>query len=282
MLALTAALVLAAAACGGSQPANRGMGSGSMDHGGQGMSPGMQMGPATGTGLTSAEQGFTLDSSIASLAPGQEYRFRIVGPDGKAQTSFVPDQTKLMHLYAIRSDLTDHQHLHPEMAADGTWSVRLPLGVAGPHRVYASFIAGDAAGQRHTLVLSRELMVPGTYQPAALPPAASSAEVDGYTVTLLDRVTSGTGQFRARVTKGGQPVADLQPYLDTYAHVTAFRSSDQAFAHLHPEETATAGKPGGPDLTFHTELPGPGDCRLYIQFQTAGRLHTAAITVHAA
>ncbi|WEB44491.1 hypothetical protein MOV08_37870 [Streptomyces yunnanensis] len=38
------------------------------------------------------------------------------------------------------------------------------------------------------------------------------------------------------ISKDGKPVTDLQPYLDTYAHLTAFQEGDQAFAHLSPAD----------------------------------------------
>ena len=71
------------------------------------------------TGLASSEQGYTFDSAITTLPAGssQEYSFRILKQGGKVQTAFVEDQTKLMHFYAIRADLTGYQHLHPEMGA---------------------------------------------------------------------------------------------------------------------------------------------------------------------
>lgn len=81
------------------------------------------------------------------------------------------------------------------------------------------------------------------------------------------------------VAKDGTPVTDLQPYLDTYAHLTAFHEGDAAFAHLHPT-TKVTGNNGGPDLNFHAELPTSGNWRLFLQFQTGGRLHTAALTLH--
>jgi hypothetical protein len=65
------------------------------------------------------------------------------------------------------------------------------------------------------------------------------------------------------------------------AHLTAFRSGTMAFAHLHPEQGATEGKDGGPDLSFDAELPSAGAYRLFLQFQTAGTLHTAVVTVQA-
>jgi hypothetical protein len=71
----------------------------------------------------------------------------------------------------------------------------------------------------------------------------------------------------------------LEPYLDAYAHLTAFRSPNLAFAHLHPVGAAS-GAHGGPELTFQAALPEAGDYRLFLQFQTRGQLHTAALTLH--
>jgi hypothetical protein len=210
-----------------------------------------------------------------------DYRFRIVAPDGRPQAAFMVDQTKPMHFYAIRSDLTGCQHLHPAMASDGTWSIAMRLDDPGPYPLYASFIARDAQAKDHPLALSRELMVPGSYQPVPLPSATSSIQVDGYTLTLQGQVMSGMSMpFTVRVTRAGQPVTDLEPYLDTYAHVTAFRSPNLAFAHLHPEGAAAAGSHGGPQLTFQADLPEAGDYRLFLQLQTQGQLHTAAVTMH--
>jgi len=274
---LTTALALAVAACGTGQQHRSGGAAAAPSH----MSPGMQM-LDPNAGRSSSEHGYTFDSRVSSLpASGDRgYRFRVLGPEGKAVTSFIADQTKLMHLYAVRADLTGYQHLHPVMATDGTWSVDLPLTAPGPYRVYASFIARDSAGQEHALVLSRQVTVPGGYQPATLPVASDSTDVDGYTVSFGGPPMSAMAMpLRARITRAGQPTTDLQPYLDSYAHLTAFRSGDMAFAHLHPKETASPGKNGGPDLSFHAELPGNGSYRLFLQFQTGGQLHTAALTM---
>lgn len=131
-LAATAATVtLAVAACGSDGSAMP-----AMDHGttrpvpsSASDMPGMNhdsmqgMGhSAMGDGLTDAEDGYALTPTAAELPAGKDagYTFRIVGPDGKPVTSFALDQTKRMHFYAIRSDLTGFQHVHPTMAADGT------------------------------------------------------------------------------------------------------------------------------------------------------------------
>ncbi|NUP46391.1 MAG: hypothetical protein HOW97_03620 [Catenulispora sp.] len=245
--------------------------------------PGMDMGSEpmpTGDGLTAGSQGFTFAPTASTLGSGG-FSFRILGADGKPVTAFEPDQTKLMHFYLVRSDLTGFQHVHPTMAADGTWTAPLTAAEPGAYRVFASFITKGADSKPVALVLSSPVTAPGTASSSPLPAPAPSTTVDGYTVTVdASQMMAGMAMpLKVSISKGGTPVTDLQPYLDTYAHLSAFHAGDLAFAHLHPEGAAATGT-GGPDLTFQASLPKPGDWRLFVQFQTGGVLHTAAITVH--
>ncbi|WP_327679232.1 hypothetical protein [Kitasatospora sp. NBC_00458] len=228
--------------------------------------------------------GYRLTSDTGTLPAGTpaEYRFAVTAPDGGRLTAYQPDQTKRMHFYAVRSDLTGFQHLHPEMAADGTWTAPLAALTAGTWRVYASFVPDAGPGSGTGLVLSRTLAVPGegADAAAALPAATGTATVDGYTVTVEGSPVAGkAGELKVTFGKDGRPVTDLQPYLETFAHLTAFRAGDQAFAHLHPEARAQDGGTGGPALTFHAEMPAAGDWRLFLQFRTGGQVHTVGLTL---
>ncbi|WP_232485891.1 hypothetical protein [Streptomyces fildesensis] len=235
---------------------------------------------AAGNGLAGNKDGYRLTSQDTTLPAGKQapYRFAVTGPDGKPVTAFAVDQTKRMHFYAIRSDLTGFQHIHPTMAADGTWTADLDTLAPGSWRMFASFTPDSGAGKSTAFVLSRTVTVPGAETP--LPAAAKTADFDGYTVTVKGEPTAGMAHpLTVTVTKSGKPVTDLQPYLDTYAHLTAFHEGDTAFAHLHPTTTVN-GNHGGPELSFNTELPTAGNWRLFLQFQTGGRLHTAALTLN--
>ncbi|MFD0529324.1 hypothetical protein ACFQ1I_24400 [Kitasatospora arboriphila] len=186
-----------------------------------------------------------------------------------------------MHFYAIRSDLTGFQHLHPAMAADGTWTAPLAGLRPGSWRVYASFVPDASPGKGAGLVLSRPVTVPGTAADTPLPAAAATTTVDGYTLTVAGTPTAGTAtELKVTVSKDGlarhRPAA-LPRHLRPPDRLPR---RDQAFAHLHPQ--AARGAAGGPELTFHAELPKPGDWRLHLQFQTGGTLHTAALTLRAA
>jgi hypothetical protein len=208
-------------------------------------------------------------------------QFQILGAAGNPVTSFEPDQTKLMHFYLIRSDLTGFQHIHPEMAADGTWTAPVAPLQPGSYRAYTSFITKDSSGMAMPLVLSDRVTVPGPAPTQPLPAASTTTQVDGYTLTVTSAANSDmAATLTVTVSKDGKPVTDLQPYLDTYAHLTAFHDGDLAVAHLHPEG-AVNGDHGGPTLSFHAELPKAGNWRLFLQFQTAGVLHTAAVTLTA-
>jgi hypothetical protein len=242
-------------------------------------------GMATGNGLTGESSGFTF-TPVTSALPATKaasFRFRIQAADGTPVTVFEPDQTKLMHFYLIRSDLTGFQHVHPTMAADGTWSAPLGAALSGSYRVYASFIVKDTTGTAMPLVLSRPLTVPGaSTKPTPLPAPATGTQVDGYTLKLdTAQVMAGMDNpLTVTVSKNGTPVTDLQPYLDTYAHLTALHEGDLAFAHLHPQG-AVNGDHGGPTLSFAADLPTAGNWRLFLQFQTGGVVHTAAVTLTA-
>jgi hypothetical protein len=286
--ALIGALALTATACGEAAkqtPGGSGTGSTSMPMPTttSGM-PGMSGDPMpAGNGTQASMTGYTLVPSTATLAANAAttFAFHITGPGTKAVTTFEPDQTKLMHFYLIRSDLSGYQHVHPTMATDGTWTADLAALTPGTYRAYASFVTPDAMGKPIAFVLSVPVTVPGAAATMPVPAAGPTTTVDGYTLTLSGQPMAGMAHtMTLHVARNGQPVTDLQPYLDTYAHLSAFHAGDLAFAHLHPSG-AVDGDHGGPDLTFNAEFSESGTWRVYVQFQTNGVLHTAAFTVRA-
>lgn len=292
--AAAAALALTLAACGSSSHNSPMPG---MDHGASSKPtssindmnhmnrmndmPGMGT-AADGDGLSDARNGYRLTSTDAVLPASEPtaYRFAVIGPDGKPVKAFDVDQTKRLHFYAIRSDLTGFQHVHPVMATGGTWTADLAALAPGTWRMFATFTPGSGPGRGTAFALSRTVTVPGAAAVTPLPAATSATTVDGYTISVKGDPTAGRERpLTVTVTKAGKPVTDLQPYLDTYAHLTAFHEGDGAFAHLHPL-TEVDGDHGGPELFFHAELPTAGNWRLFLQFRTAGAFHTAALTLN--
>jgi hypothetical protein len=242
------------------------------------------MAGSPGDGLSDARDGYRLVATTATLPAGTpaRYRFSVIGPDAAPVTDFAVEQSERLHFYAVRSDLTGFQHVHPVMAADGRWTASLTALTPGRWRLYAMFTPGSGPGAGRDLVLSRPVTVPGRATTSSLPAAAPAVEADGYTVTVGGDPAGGAARpLTVRFTRNGVPVTGLEPYLGSYAHLTAFHAGDMAFAHLHPV-TPVRGGHGGPELAFHAELSKPGDWRLFLQFRTDGVLHTAAVTLHVA
>ena len=253
--------------------------------GGMGTTDAMHTDP--GRGLLRTEDGFTLGPMLpTTITPGEQalVQFRILDASGQAVKRFAVDQTKLMHFYLSRADVTGYQHLHPQLT-DGVWSIPVTFAAPGPYRMYADSEPLDAAGQPHPVVLSTTFTVAGLYHPDPLPAPSTSMTVDGYTVDITSAAPMA-GQpmmLNYRITRNGTPVTDLQPYLDSFAHLTAIQSGSLAYAHLHPQDTpSTPTSTGGPELSFHAEFATAGSYRLFLQFQTNGALHLAALTVNVA
>jgi hypothetical protein len=255
LAAALAATALVLAACGSSSGNHHDM-------------PGMAM--SHDNGLSATKDGYTLEVKHGPMT-GMPVSFAIL-KDGKPVTSFETEQTKQAHFYLIRSDLSGFQHLHPTMAVDGAWSAQPAELSPGDYRLYVQV---TPAGTTEPIVLSRAATVAGSTSSQALPSASTTTTVDGYTLALSGQPTNGK-ELQVNVTKDGKPVTDLQPYLETYAHVTAFRQGNLAFAHLHPLNRVKG--PGGPKLRFMVEIEETGTYRLFIQFMTGGVLHTASVT----
>jgi hypothetical protein len=141
-------------------------------------------------GLMVSQDGYTLDLARRQLPAGSSTRleFRILGPDAKPVTEYTRGHGKDLHLIAVRRDLTGFQHVHPRLAADGTWTVPLDLAAGGVYRIFADFIP---AARAKGLTLGADLSVAGNYQPRPLPPTSRTAQVDGYTVTLDGTLAAG-------------------------------------------------------------------------------------------
>jgi len=78
------------------------------------------------------------------------------------------------------------------------------------------------------------------------------------------------------VTRDGQPVEDLAPYLGAKGHLVALREGDLAFLHVHPEEDHEV---AAEEIEFDATFPTPGRYRLYLQFKHDGAVRTARFTV---
>jgi hypothetical protein len=231
--------------------------------------PAMEPAPL-GQGVLATVDGYRLVPATTNVpATGAEFRFVIDAADGTPVHRFTDLHERKLHLVVVNRELTAFAHLHPQLAADGTWSVRLPALSPGSYRAIADFHV--TGGPR--LALGTDLAVAGDYRPTRMPAPATTASVDGYQVQLATTAGRG-GEIEAALTvrHGGALGADLQPYLGAYGHLVALRSGDLAYAHVHP-----TGRTGA-TITFDATLPSQGRYRLFLDFKHNDRVHTAAFT----
>jgi hypothetical protein len=251
------------------------MGAAGMEMAGTSEAPGAAGTTSVG-GLSLEQDGLLLSPVNVPDETGEAgtLSFSITSADGKAVTEFETEHDKELHLIVVRTDGARFRHVHPQMSADGVWSIPWTWDAAGTYRVFTDFVPA-ATGEN--LTLSRTVAVAGRFSPEPATAVSASGTTDGYTATLTgDLSASGDSVLTATVTKDGEPVTTLEPYLGAYGHLVALREGDLAYLHVHPEGDEPApGSVSGPDVTFMTQAPTPGRYLLYLDFKVGGEVRTA-------
>jgi hypothetical protein len=219
-------------------------------------------------GLAVAEDGLRVVVEDPELRRGraETLRFRILDERGETVRDFDVEHEKRMHLILARRDLSGFRHVHPEQAADGTWTTRVRVDAAGSYRLFADF-----SHDRTAYTLATDLRVDGAADLQPLPaPRATAVSDGGYDVRLEsgDARPGEPADLRFTITKDGVPV-ETEPYLSAGGHLVALRDGDLAFLHVHPD---------GDSVRFAATFPTEGRYRLFLQFRHEGRVHTVAFT----
>jgi hypothetical protein len=219
-------------------------------------------------GLAIAEDGLRVVVEDPELRRGRSetLRFRIVDDRGETVRDFDVEHEKRMHLILARRDLGGFQHLHPEQAADGSWTTRVRLDDAGSYRLFADFSHDESA-----YTLATDMRVDGAADLRPLPEPSATAVSDGGYDVQLDAGDVRPGEeadLRFTISRNGVPV-ETEPYLGAGGHLVALREGDLAFLHVHPADDS---------VRFAATFPTEGRYRLFLQFKHEGRVQTVAFT----
>jgi len=186
------------------------------------------------------------------------------GPDGHGHRFDVEHEKKL-HLIVVRRDTAGFQHVHRRWRRTAPG----PFRSTPAHRAATGLRRLQATGSE-AVTLGVDLSAPGDFQPATY----TESEVFRSTATRsasnghLD--AGSTAELTLTVTKDGQPVTDLEPYLGAYG--TWWRcaaATSPTCTSIRRARPATA-SPAGPDVTFSPRYPRPGTYRLFLDFQHEG------------
>lgn len=234
---------------------------------------------ASGLEMTSESMSIkVLTDSVQAGAP-VTFAFQILQYDGTPLMKYKEQHDKLLHMIVARRDLTNFQHVHPNLGPDGVWRVPLTFAEAGEYKIFADFFPLWGI---HNAVVGADVSVAGNFQPHQLPAPSNTATVDGYTATMKGSLSAGKmSDLTISIAKDGKPVTDLEPYLAAFGHLVVLRDGDLAYLHVHPQGTPGDGRTkSGPDITFMATPPTFGTYRMFLDFQHGGVVRTAVFTVH--
>ena len=236
-------------------------------------------------GVSLSADGYELSPVVAPTVVGQagEMSFQILTAQGEPLTSFQTSHDKDLHLIVVRTDGTGYRHVHPTLDAHtGTWSTPWTWVEAGTYRVYADF-APAVEGAPDKVTLSRAVEVAGEFAPAAASGVTTADEVGGFEATITGGLQAGAAsELTITISRDGEPVTALEPYLGAFGHLVALRDGDLAYLHVHAEgDEPAAGETAGPQISFVAEPPTAGRYLLYLDFQVEGEVHTAQFVLDA-
>ncbi len=201
---------------------------------------------------------------------------RLTDGAGKPVDQLQVVHEKKLHFLIMSRDLTFFAHEHPQRQAEGVQTLPFTFPRPGEYVLFGDYTPEGAS----QVVSSTRLTVPGTStmkDPVLKPDDLAHAKhVGAYDVKLDQKVDKGQTTLTFTLTKGGKPVADLQPYLGALGHLVVVDPSASTLLHSHPMGPGDPGK-----VTFHTSFPSPGLYKMWGEFRPDGQVVRADFVVDA-
>lgn len=228
-----------------------------------------------------------------NVIPGQpvELRFKVFNASsGEVVRQFILEQEKLMHLIIVNNGLSYFDHVHPELTGD-SFVVTATFPSPDLYRLYLNFL--PSGGQEQQIALSIPV---GTTEPLTRPvttPDLTLKTIGDYAVAidtngpLKASELSIDRSITFSLTKQGQELRTLEPYLGAFGHMVMVHTTTHEYAHVHPNLTDVL-KPtdrGGPTVEFTPLALGnfqpfkPGVYQVFVQFQENSTLFVAPFRV---
>jgi hypothetical protein len=147
--------------------------------------------------------------------------------------------------------------------------------------VFTDFVPSESG---EGLTLSTSLQAAGEYAPEPATGSVRTTTSDGFEVSVDgDLVAGESSALTLTVSRDGEGVTALEPYLGAFGHLVALRDGDLAYLHVHPHgDEPAAGETSGPEIVFEATAPTPGRYLLYLDFQVDGEVHSAPLVLDTA
>ncbi|MGE5892535.1 MAG: hypothetical protein ACM34I_00610 [bacterium] len=194
---------------------------------------------------SSHEISVRLETKPDTLETGKEATilFHLMDEDGNPLQGLTMSHDRLLHVMIISADFTGFAHIHPEdfgtitqeMKKTAGFPVRYSFPKAGRYLIALDMVVGE------TMVTKRlYVMVNGAPRMGAPEHnLAREKKFGDYAVQL----TTDPGNIHAgekakliyRITRSGEPVTDLEPYLSAPMHIAVLLADLNNFIHAHGE-----------------------------------------------
>ncbi len=212
-------------------------------------------------------------SLLQTLEAGKPATLSFTPKNKDNATAAVPldvEHEKKIHLIIVSEDLSWFSHIHPEYQVDGSYSVTETFPNGGNYYLYADY---KPSGSSHQLEKIQVSVKGKTKQPVSYSAAKLVSKIDGYEVKFVngnELKANNEGHLIINIEKEGKPInaTELEKYLGANAHIVIVGMEDKDYLHVHPEANEFP-------IHAHTTLPKAGVYRMWLQFQTNGKLHTA-------
>ena len=216
----------------------------------------------------------------ANAKPGEEITLsltpKIKDKPGE-QVALDAEHTKKIHLIVVNDDLSWFDHIHPELNADGSYTVKEKFPAPGKYTLFADY---KPSGANHT-VDYLNVTVQGTAPVSKKwdTDKLTGAAGDGFSVSFTPEdgkfLTNMPMHINGVMMLNGKEVDvnTLEDYLGAKAHMVVVSLADKKYLHVHP--SVEGGK-----FDLHTTFDKPGVYRGWIQFQSKGKVYTSDFTMN--
>ncbi|MDZ4792996.1 MAG: heavy metal-binding domain-containing protein [Bacteroidota bacterium] len=210
---------------------------------------------------------------------------KVAGKESEAVALDVQHEKKI-HLIVVSNDLSYFEHIHPDYQADGSYKIivlennksysngpgknETRFANGGDYTLFADYLPSGGSHQVEKIAVNVKgtTRTPVTYNANKL-----TGTSDNFTVNLQTTggklITGAQMHIAGELTQNGKAVDvnTLENYLGAKAHMVVVSLNDKEYLHVHPD--VSVGK-----FDLHTTFKKPGIYRGWIQFQSAGKVHT--------